>query len=286
MKIKKTIGLFLIITLLATSFVYADSFKVISLGNDLNQQQREEMLEQFGVEENDVQIIVVTNQEERQYLEGIAPLSKIGNRAISCAYVEPQDEGSGLDVSTSNLTWATKEMIASALTTAGIKDAKVVASAPFSVSGTAALTGIMKGFEKATGQKLNMEAKDAANREMITTGELGEQIGQDNAVEFMNEVKKEVVQKKAKSPEDIRSIIEKVAKHYDIQLSEEQIQKIIDVMDKISKLDLNIKDISNQLKDISGKLSKVLSQGTEARSILDKILGLLENIIARIKNWI
>ncbi|HHY90392.1 MAG TPA: DUF1002 domain-containing protein, partial [Clostridiales bacterium] len=170
--------------------------------------------------------------------------------------------------------------------TAGIKDAKVIASAPFPVSGTAALTGIMKGFEKATGQKLDVDAKDAANREMITTGELGEKIGQENAIQFMNEVKKEVVQKKAKSPDDIRSIIEKVAKHYDIQLSEEQIQKIIDVMNRISKLDLNIKEISNQLKDISGKLSEVLAQGAETRSILDKIVAMLESILARIKNWL
>ena len=286
MKAKKFVCLLLMLTLFTASFAYADSFKVVSLGNDLTQAQREAMLEQFGVQEGEAQIVIVTNEEERQYLEGIAPSSKIGSRAISCAYVEPLDEGSGLQVSTSNLTWATKEMIASAMTTAGIKDAKVVASAPFAVSGTAALTGIMKAFEKATGKRLDVDAKDAANREMITTGELGEEIGQENAIQFMNEVKKEVVQKKAKNPDDIRTIIEKVAKHYDIQLSEEQIQKIIDVMDRISKLDLNIKEVSNQLKEISGKLSKVLEQGAETRSILDKIVMMLENIIARIKNWL
>ena len=47
-------------------------------------------------------------------------------------------------------------MIASTLTTCGITDANVIAMTPISggVSGTGALTGIMKAFEDATGEPL------------------------------------------------------------------------------------------------------------------------------------
>ena len=83
MKAKKFVCLLLMLTLFTASFAYADSFKVVSLGNDLTQAQREAMLEQFGVQEGEAQIVIVTNEEERQYLEGIAPSSKIGSRAIS-----------------------------------------------------------------------------------------------------------------------------------------------------------------------------------------------------------
>ncbi len=282
---KRLIALFILL-LMTTTFVYGDTFKVVSLGADLNQAQKTKMLSIFHVQEGEAEMITVTNEEEKRYLGGIASSSQIGNRSISCAYVEPLSEGSGLDVSTLNLTWVTETMIANALTTAGVKDAKVIAAAPFNVSGTAALTGIMKGFEKATGKELNVEAKDAANREMVTTGELGEQIGKDNAVQFMNEVKKEVVEKKVKNPDDIRTIIEKIAKHYDINLSEEQIGKIMDVMQRISHLDLNIKEISNQLKDISGKISKVINQNEETKSILNKIIGMLQMLFERLKTWL
>ncbi|WP_165000359.1 DUF1002 domain-containing protein [Anaerophilus nitritogenes] len=283
---KKKFVLLWMILFLMTSVSYADSFKVVTLGADLTQEQQNTMLKEFGIEDGDGQIIYVTNEEERQYLKDIVSLSKIGNRSISCAYVKPLEEGLGIKVSIANLTWVTEEMIANSLTTAGIKDVEVKASAPFKVSGTAALTGIMKGFEKATGKELSQDAKNAANKEIITTGELGDQFGKDKAVDLMQQVKKEVISNNVKTPDDIRTIIQKVAKHNDVNLSEEQIQKIIDVMNQISKLDLNMKEISNQLKDIRGKLSQVISQNEEAKSLLAKILDMLQGIMNKIKNWI
>lgn len=280
---KKIIGIVLI-TLLASSIAFADSFKVITLGDDLSQAQKDKMLEMFHIKEGDADIITVTNDEERQYLSGVASNSQIGTRAISCAYVEPLTDGAGLKVHTLNLTWVTEEMISNSLMTAGIKDAKVIAAAPFKVSGTAALTGIMKGFEKATGKTLNPDAKDAANREMVTTGQLGEDLGKEKAVQFMNDVKKEVVENKITSPDDIRTIIEKVAKHNGVNLSEDQINQIIDVMKRISKLDLNINELSNQIKNISDKLSEVIKQNEEAKSILQSILDTLKSVLDKLSN--
>ncbi|WP_145993173.1 DUF1002 domain-containing protein [Tepidibacter mesophilus] len=278
----KKITMLFVLLFITTSFIYADSFKVVSIGNDLNEQQKINMLNIFNVNENEAQIITVTNDEEKKYLYGIVSSSKIGNKAISCAYVEPLSEGSGLKVSTLNLTWVTDDIIANALTTAGIKDAKVIAAAPFNVSGTAALTGIMKGFEKATGKKLDVDAKNAANQEMVTTGELGQAFGKENAVQFINDVKRDVLKNNITSPDDIRTIIERVAEHNDINLSEEQIAKVIDLMNKINNLDLNFDEISNQLKDISGKISKVIQQNEEAKSILTKTVEMLKNLVSKL----
>ncbi len=50
-------------------------------------------------------------------------------------------------------------MYANALVTAGVENAEVDITAPFNVSGTAALTGVMKAFEKATGKQISTEAK-------------------------------------------------------------------------------------------------------------------------------
>lgn len=279
---KKILVVLLSLFLMSSTTVYGDSFKVVSLGNDLTAKQKTDMLGIFNVKDGEAEIIQVTNDDEKSYLNGIASSSQIGTRAISSAYIEPLPEGSGLNVATINLTWVNEAMIANALTTAGIKDAKVIAAAPFNVSGTAALTGIIKGFEKATNTKLDVDATNAANREMVTTGELGEAFGQEKAAEFMNDLKEEIIKNKITNTDDIRSVVEKIAKNNNINLSEEQIAKIIDVMERISKLDINIDEITNQLKDISGKISKVIDQNEETKSILSSIGTFFKNI----GNWL
>ena len=119
--------------------VFADQENVVSLGADLTPKQQEEMLEHFGVKRDEVRIIEVTNQEERDYLSGLVPDKQIGTRAISSAYVQLLPKGEGIMVDTHNITWVSKEMYANAMVTAGIEDAKVIVAAPFNVSGTAAL---------------------------------------------------------------------------------------------------------------------------------------------------
>ena len=120
------------------------------------------VLNYFGVKENEVVILEVNNQEERKYLEGVATEAQLGTRTYSCAYVQPTSKGNGLNVKTVNLTYVTSSMIASTLTTCGITDANVIAMTPLSggVSGTGALTGIMKAFEDATGKPLDEEKKE------------------------------------------------------------------------------------------------------------------------------
>ena len=253
------------------TYVQAQVEEVVSLGADLNQQQQKQMLELFGVAEDDVKIIKVTNQEERDYLEGLVSNDKIGTRAISSAYVSPLEEGEGLVVETHNISWVTKEMYANAMATAGIENARVIAAAPFSVSGTAALTGIMKAFEEVSGEELDEEAKKIANEELVTTGELGEDIGKDEAAALIKEIKERIVRERIKDPEDIKRIILEIAKELNIQLTEEQINQIIELMKKISQLDLDIDKITNQLEKITKSLDSIRKTVEENKGILKRI---------------
>jgi len=253
------------------TYVQAQVEEVVSLGADLNQQQQKQMLELFGVAEDDVKIIKVTNQEERDYLEGLVSNDKIGTRAISSAYVSPLEEGEGLVVETHNISWVTKEMYANAMATAGIENARVVAAAPFSVSGTAALTGIMKAFEEISGDELDEEAKKIANEELVTTGELGEDIGKDEAAALIKEIKERIIRERIKNPEDIKRIILEIAKELNIQLTEEQINQIIELMKKISQLDLDIDKITNQLEKITKSLDSIRKTVEENKGILQRI---------------
>ncbi len=273
----KHIIIMLIFTIVFSIFAYADNTVVVTLAKNLNDTQREQILELFNVSEETTKIIEVTNEEERRYLEGIAPEEQIGRITISSAYVEALEEGHGIEVETYNISWVTKEMYQSALVTAGVKDAKVIAAAPYSVSGTGALTGIIKAFEQATGKKISEEQKKVANEEVIKTGELGEEIGKEKATELVRVVKEEVTAKRIKDPEEIKRIIIDIAGRLDINLNAEQIDSISKLMEKINKLNLNTEEIKNQLRGIGEKLDKTLKDNEQVKSLLQRIIEAIRN---------
>ena len=273
--IKHTIVM-LIFTVISSIFVYADNTVVVTLAKNLNDTQREQILDLFNVSEETTKIIEVTNEEERRYLEGIAPEEQIGKITMSSAYVEVLEKGSGIEVETYNISWVTKEMYQSALVTAGVKDAKVIAAAPYSVSGTGALTGIIKAFEQATGKKISEEQKKVANEEVIKTGELGETIGKEKATELIKTIKEEVTAEKIKDPEEIKRVIIDIAGRLDINLNPDQIEGITKLMEKINKLNLNTEEIKNQLKGIGKKLDKTLKDNEQVKSLLQKIIDMIK----------
>ncbi|NMM62322.1 DUF1002 domain-containing protein [Clostridium sp. P21] len=252
------------------SNVHADAYKNVTLGADLTDSQKQEMLKYFGVTKEEANVLEVNRDEEAKYLKGVASEKQIGTRSISCSYVEPTNEG-GLKITTHNIYWVNESMIRNALITAGIKNANVKAAAPFNVSGTAALTGILKGFENSTGgKKIDENKKEAANAELVTTGNLGEKIGQDKAAGLVNEVKKEVVKEKPKNQEQVEKIVKDVTGKYNYNLSDEDIKNLTSLMNKINGLNLNFSDLKSQLNGVTDQL-KVTLQSDEAKGFFAKI---------------
>ncbi len=76
------------------------------------------------------------------------------------------------------------------------------------------------------------------------------------------------------SADEIGKAIDESAKDLEINLSEEDRQRIQDLMDKISGLDLNVSRVREQAKDIYDKLGG-------AEGILDKIVNFFKGIF----NW-
>lgn len=289
---KKTIISKIILSVLSISILTAslpsidasaDSFKVVTLGADLSQSQKDEMLKYFNVTKNDANILEITSKEEYDALGNVASASQLGNKSISSSYVEPTTSG-GLDISTNNLTWVTNAMIKNALITAGVENAVVKASAPFKVSGTAALTGILKGFENSSaGQKIDDAKKEAANNEIVVTGDLGEKIGQDDATNLINDVKKEIIKEQPSSEKQLNKIVDKSVKDYKDQLSEEDIANIKQLMTKINKLDLNYNSLKEQLNDVTNQLKDKLTSD-EAKGFFAKVGKFFEDIWDAIKD--
>ena len=232
--------------------VQADNSKVVTLGANLTEEQKNNMYEYFGTSANEVVTIEVTNADEREYMEGIASEAQIGTRALSCAYVEPTNSG-GIQVKVANLTFVNSSMIASTLMTSGVENCNVVAACPIEVSGTGALTGIMMAYEVASGEELSEEQKEAAVEELVATGELAEDIGQEEAADLMNEIKEEVIKEGISNPEQIEEVIEQAADKAGVSLTEEQMAQIRDLMEKISQFDIDVNALKETLNNLMGK---------------------------------
>lgn len=260
------------------SAIISEGEEYISFGADLNKAERDQMLDQF-VPDGRAKIIEVTNAEEYYYLNRYVPKEQIGSKAISSVYLQILSRGTGIQVQTHNITWVTSGMYANAVVTAGIKDVLIKAAAPFPVSGTAALTGILKAFETAQGQSIPSERKEAAYQELVTTGELGEEVGQENAENLVRDVKQEIVEKKVTDPEEIRVIIENHAEQYNINLTEDQVRQISQLMQKIDNLGLNVEEMNQQLKDMGTRVKGIQEEGRKVGGLLAQILNVLQQLL-------
>lgn len=258
---KKTVSIILAITLLAglsSGFAMEKGDSRAVIGADISAEQKAAVYGSFGVEQGSVPELTVTNSEERRYLDGLVDSSVIGTRSISCVYIEILGEGEGLEVSTSNITWCSKDMYVNALVTAGIDDARVVVTSPIAgISGTAALTGIYKAYEDITGEQLDEIAKLAGTQELVITAELADEIGSYDAVVIVNELKKILDQTVNMTDDELSAEIEYLAEQYDITLSDGQKDQLVSLCRSLEKLDPEqLKAKVEGIQDTIVKLSK------------------------------
>lgn len=254
---------------------------VVTLGEDLTQEQQTQMLNEMGVGQ-EVEVLYVTNQEEHQYLGNYISASKIGSKAISSVKIMLTAEGSGLKVETNNIDWVTEAMFANALATAGVEDAEVYVTAPFKVSGTAGLTGLLKAFEVAAGTEISEEQRQVANEEMVRTVELGEKIGAAEAAELLMRLKEALGDTELKTDEDYRNLVLKVAAELNVELNEEDIDSLVHLLKRLKGLNINWDKIGSQLKHIRDNLDDILNR-EDTRNLIRQFLDFLVGLIDQIK---
>lgn len=299
MKIKKGIAILMAVLSLAgaaaeSEKVYADQIDApyLALGADLSESEKSTVLNLLGVDASQLDqymIVTVTNADEHAYLDAYLDASVIGSRALSSVVVEKKEEGTGIKVKTSNISYCTTGMYQNALATAGLENAEVRVAGPFNISGTAALVGAMKAYGEMTGETINPENADAATEELVITSELGESLGeQEQAEALIGAVKDIIVAEEVEDPQEIEAVINDTAKKMNIQLSEEDKAKIAGLMEKIGSLDLNVDALKEQAKDLYQKLEDMDIQISEeqVKGILATIISWFEKIINVIKGWL
>lgn len=241
------------------------------------------MMRYFKVNSNEVQILTITNQDERDHLSAYVPLEQIGTRTVSCAYVKPTQSG-GIKVRTANLNWVTCNMIATTLSTSGVKNCEVVAACPFEVSGTGALTGIQMAYETASGEKLDDKKKEIATEEMVVTGNLAEQVGQNDATTVINQAKMQIIQNNIQDADEIYNIVINIAEQNNVTVDTEQLDKIVALLEQIAQQNYNYDDVKDTLEhvdeNVTGESEEPGDTGLETDGDDDSIVdGLDESIL-------
>lgn len=265
--------------------------RYIAFGQDLKVSEKQKVLQGFGISESDLsnyKTIEITNQEEHDYLGDYIDSKVIGSRALSSVMVVKTEKGSGIQVETKNITYCTSGMYCNALVTAGLEDAQVTVVGPFGISGTSALVGAMKAYSVMTGKEISESTMDAATDELVTTAELADTIGDSEKVEqLVAAVKQKVFADNLTTKDDIHDAVQASANALDLNLSDDDVNKITDMMEKVSKVDVDVDAIKDQAKDIYNKLkdsgidfSKVDTQG-----LADKVGNFFSNIFDAVKDF-
>lgn len=268
-RILSSIALGLALTMGCAMPAMADSRRVVTLGADLTQDQQNTMMKYFGVSADTVDIIYINNNDEREHLGSYVPLEQIGTKTFSCALVAPTTKG-GIQVKTANLSWVTCNMIASTLSTSGVTNCQVVAASPFEVSGTGALTGVIMAYETANDVTLDEEKKDLANEELVTTGNLADEVGQSKATAVINETKLQVIENNVTDINEINNIVNNVSNNYNVTMSQDQSDEIAALMQKIAQQDYDITQLKATLERVQANVAGDAGASEEQQAEAEK----------------
>ncbi|MFH0068020.1 DUF1002 domain-containing protein [Peribacillus sp. NPDC056705] len=284
-KMNKWVIMTILLCLLLPYKAFADAAvgeMIVTLGENLTNEQKNMILSEMKAP-NDVEVLTVTNAEEHEYLGDYIASRLIGTKAISSSAITLEEKGTGLKLESKNINWVSDEMYINALATAGVKDATVYVTAPIPVSGTAALTGVIKAYEISADKKIPEDVKQAANEEMVKTAKLGDEIGTEEASALVTKIKEEMAANPPANTEEVREVVESSAKDLGIGLNDAQIQSLIDLFNKLKELDIDWNAVGDQLTAAKDKLSNFL-ESEEGQSFLDKLKEVFISLIDAIKS--
>ena len=261
-----------------------DDKPYLALGADLSDDQKNTVLSLMGIDPANLanyNVTYVTNAQEHQYLDSYVDSSKLGSKSWSSVVIVKRKKGNGLNISTNNITYCTVGMYKNALTTAGITDADIIVAGPKPISGTAALVGIFEAYEAMTGEAVQDNVVDAALNELVVTGELEASIQgltDQEVEEFIAYIKSLIAEKGLTDEKSINEAIDEACDKYGVTLSDDERQKIVDLLLKITSLGIDL----SGLVDYAASLYNSFKNGGSSSGIIASIGNFFGNIFSAI----
>ena len=142
----------------------------------------------------------------------------------------------------------------------------------------------MKAFENATGETLDEDKKELASEELITTGDLGDDIGQDKATGIINDVKADIIKNNTSDKTQIANTINNITNNYNVTLTDAQVDKIIALMQKIAAQNYDYNEMKATLNNVSDVVQDNLKESGENIGN-SGILSSIGSFFSSIGNW-
>ncbi|HWL13073.1 MAG TPA: DUF1002 domain-containing protein [Ureibacillus sp.] len=260
---------------------------IIVYGANLSESEKATVKEALQVEdEAEVDEITVSGEDLAKYISDGNPSS----RMYSSAKITREDAGKGLIISIvtpDNITQVTSEMYANAMLTAGIEDATVEIAAPKPVTGHSALVGIYKAYEVKTGETLNTERTDVANDELSVATQIAENanVSDEQIAELLTGIKKQIAELNPATKEEVEKIVEDQLANLNIELSEQDRQLLVDLMDRISKLDIDFSKLSDQLTELTSTFEEKYGELFQDEGFWNGVKNFFNKLIDTISTW-
>ncbi len=255
------------------------------LGEDLSDSQEKTVLKLLGVSDlSEYEVSYTTHEEEEELFGSYLSASLLGTKALSSILLVPAEEGSGITVTTYNISYCTEEMYQTALADAGVADVEVYVAAPTSLSGTCALASAFKAYTIMTGEELDEDATDAAAEEIVTTGEVGEAIGDSETATKLITVLKEKALSENLSEDEIGTTLDQLCENMGVTLDDDLRQKIIDLIVKLQNADIDLDTIKQQAADLYDSIKSELEK-LDASGVTDGSSNAFVALIQSIVNF-
>ena len=259
MKIRNKILTAALSLALLPGFVFAkEGDEIVTLGADLKESQKSEMLREMNASD-DAKIIEVTNAEEYKYLGDVLSSKEIGKRAISSAIVRYEKAGSGLTIELSdNIRVVKEDAFINALNTVGIEDADIYVTAP--------------------GKELPEDLKKVANEELVVQTKLSEELGDEKTNDIIYEIKDAMAENMPKDEKEVRLVIENVVNNYNINLTKSQEDKLVGLFNNMKNADVDWNRMADTAVKYKDKASKFLNS-PEGEKAVENTKSFLEKLI-------
>ena len=260
---------------------------IVVYGANLSADEKEYVKTALRVaQEQEVQEISISGQDLAKYIKGGNPNS----RMYSSAKITAEEEDKGLVISIvtpDNITEVTSEMYATAMLTAGITDATVEVAAPKPVTGHSALVGIYKAYEVTTGETLDTERTDVANEELSVATDLAESAGvsDEKVAELLTQIKKAIAEKNPASKEEVEEIVSDQLDKFGVNLSDSDKEALVNLMNRISQLDIDFSKLSDQLSSLSKEFEDKFGSLLDDEGFWQSVKNFFTKLVDTISNW-
>ena len=154
-------------------------------------------------------------------------------------------------------------------------------------SGTAALIGAVKAYEAYSGVPVNEDAFSVATDELVLTGELVDELDSEQVSDLIAYLKQQIAENGMDDPDKLAEAVRQAAAEMDVTLTDEQVSKIVDLLLKLSKLDIDAGKLVSQAKELYDKLDSLgIDLSTEKvgnfiTRFVSSVWDLIQNFMSR-----